>query len=102
MYLVQVLLPLYDNAGEPLPASLHISVRDELTERFGGLTAYTRAPAEGLWKESSVQTHRDDIVVYEVMAPEVDDAWWSDYRRQLETRFRQQQVVVRVQDIRLL
>lgn len=102
MYLVQVLLPLYDNAAEPLPASLQLAVRDELAERFGGLTAYTRAPAEGLWKEGNVQTHRDDIVVYEVMSPSVDDAWWSSYRRQLESRFRQQQVVVRVQEIRLL
>jgi len=31
--------------GRPLPASNYTAVRDELTERFGGLTAYTRAPA---------------------------------------------------------
>jgi hypothetical protein len=102
MHLVQVLLPLYDNNGVKLPASLHHKVRDELAERFGGLTAYTRAPAEGLWKEREDQTHRDDIVVYEVMTPELDADWWSAYRRELENCFRQQQVVVRAQDIRLL
>ena len=102
MHLVQVLLPVYDNEGQLLPAGLHHTVRDELTERFGGLTAYTRAPAEGLWKESAARTSRDDIVVYEVMTARLDADWWSNYRRELEDRFRQQQVVVRAQSIRVL
>jgi hypothetical protein len=63
MYLIQVLLPLYDNAGRPLAPALHQAVGTELTERFGGLTAYTRAPAQGLWKEDDARTHRDDIVI---------------------------------------
>jgi hypothetical protein len=102
MHLVQVLLPVYDNAGRHLPPELHHAVRDELAERFGGLTAYTRAPAEGMWKESAAQTSHDDIVVYEVMTAALDADWWSAYRRELENRFRQQQVVVRAQSIRLL
>ena len=67
-HLVQLLLPLYDNAGVPIPAARFREVRDELTARFGGLTAYTRAPAEGTWKEEGTRTSHDDIVVYEVMA----------------------------------
>ncbi len=102
MHLVQVLLPLYDNAGQQLPGSLHQAVRDELAERFGGLTAYSRAPAVGLWRSSQTQTHRDDIVVYEVMTSELDADWWSRYRQELEGRFRQQQVVVRAHSMRLL
>jgi hypothetical protein len=102
MHLVQVLLPVYDNQGQHLAAELHHAVRDELAERFGGLTAYTRAPAEGLWKESAAQTSRDDIVVYEVMTAKLDADWWSNYRRDLEGRFRQQQVIVRAQSMRLL
>jgi hypothetical protein len=39
MYLVQILLPVYDNDGRPFPASSYADVRRELTERFGGLTA---------------------------------------------------------------
>ena len=101
MHLIQVLLPLYDNAGQQLPGRLHQAVRDELAERFGGLTAYTRAPAEGLWKSDS-QTQRDEIVVYEVMTGCLDAVWWGRYRQELEGRFRQQQVVVRAQDMRLL
>lgn len=102
MYLVQVLLPVYDNHAALLPVELHHAVRDELTERYGGLTAYTRAPAEGSWKESAAQMSRDDIVVYEVMTPSLDTAWWADYRRDLEGRFRQQQVIIRAQSIQLL
>ena len=102
MYLVQVLLPLYDNDGQLLPRELHIRVRVELAERFGGLTAYTRAPAEGLWQEGAAGTRRDDIVIYEVMTARLCVRWWRDYRGGLEARFKQEQVVVRAQQIRLL
>jgi hypothetical protein len=48
MYLIHILLPLKDNQGRPHGRELFRGVAGELTERFGGLTAYTRAPAEGL------------------------------------------------------
>jgi hypothetical protein len=102
VHLVQVLLPLYDNDGEPLPRDLHRQVGAELAERFGGLTAHTRAPAEGLWRDGPAETVRDDIVIYEVMTEALDRKWWQAYRRRLETRFRQDQVVIRVQDIDLV
>ena len=95
MHLIQVLLPLYDNDGQPLTKDLFRAVAAELTERFGGLTAYTRAPAEGRWKEDEGTTARDDIVVYEVMADRLDRDWWGQYRAGLERRFRQDQVIVR-------
>ena len=97
MYLVQLLLPVYDNAGRPFPASSYAAVRDELAGRFGGLTAYTRAPAEGLWSNQAGQPSRDDIVVYEVMVEELDRAWWEAFRANLEHRFAQQELVVRAQ-----
>jgi hypothetical protein len=50
MHLVQILLPLFDNDGVSLPRQLFARVRDELTEKFGGLTAFTRSPAEGVWR----------------------------------------------------
>jgi hypothetical protein len=102
VYLVQVLLPVYDNAGRRLPRDLHAEVATELTDRFGGCTAYTRAPAEGSWQAKRVGTVRDDIVVYEVMTEALDRAWWATYRQSLEARFRQQQVVIRAQAIELL
>jgi hypothetical protein len=102
MHLIQLLLPLYDNDGAQLSNALFMQVRDELVGRFGGITAYTRAPASGLWQESESATVRDDLVIYEVMAEAVDAGWWQDYRRQLETRFRQEKLVVRAHQIRML
>lgn len=102
MYLIQLLLPLYDNDGAALPKSLFAEVRDELVEQFGGLTAYARAPASGLWCEDEDQTVRDDLIVHEVMAPGLDRGWWQAYRASLEIRFRQEQVLIRAHRIETL
>ena len=82
MHLVQLLLPL---VGEP---EVFDEVMHELTERHGGVTAYTRAPAAGRWKNPSASTERDDIVVIEVMVDELDKRWWARYRKKLEKRLR--------------
>ena len=102
MHLVQILLPVYDNEQNPQSHDLFRQVRRELTERFGGLTVYTRAPAEGMWKLNDNHTTRDDIVIFEVMASQLDTAWWRKYRHDLEARFRQDVIVVRAQQMRLL
>ena len=94
MHLVQLLLPLFDNAGAPQPRAHFAAVRQELVDRFGGLTEYTRAPARGEWAGPGT-VERDDIVVYEVMVDELDRAWWSTYRADLEQRFGQEEIAVR-------
>lgn len=101
MYLVQLLLPLADNAGVAFPPEAYGEVRRELAGRFGGLTVYRRAPAEGLWRAAG-EVNRDDMVIYEVMTEALDRAWWSDYRRALEARFRQEELVVRASVIERL
>jgi hypothetical protein len=101
MHLVQLLLPLKDRDGKPFPRSFYRSVRETLTDRYGGLTAYTRAPAEGLWDAGDEVAH-DDIVIYEVMVAELDRAWWSEYRAALEAQFDQEELVVRAQAIERL
>lgn len=99
MHLVQLLLPVYDNDGRRQPDQLFRDVRAELTSRFGGMTAYTRAPAHGAWKEGDGRTAHDEIVVHEVMVEALDEAWWRDYRARLERDFRQDEIVVRAQSI---
>lgn len=101
MHLVQILLPLFDENGKRLPEAQYGRVREDLADRFGGLTAFTSAPAEGLWKTEG-KTARDDIIVIEVMTQELDKVWWGRYRRTLEDRFRQDTVVVRAHPIELL
>ena len=95
MRLVQVLLPLRDPAGAPFPRERYDAFMRELTERFGGVTAYARAPATGLWKDASDQAQRDDVVVFEVMVEALDTAWWAACRRRLESELRQQEIVIR-------
>lgn len=102
MHLVQLLLPLYDNEGKPFPAGVFETLRVELTERFGGVTAYARSPARGFWKEDPVTTVRDDIVIYEVMAEDLDRAFWSDYREMVRRRLRQDTLIVRAHPIEML
>ncbi len=102
MNLVQILLPVTDNAGRPFPSSLFDATRRELTERFGGLTAYTRAPATGLWKDDEGRVARDDVTVYEVMVERLDRAWWDAYREALRARYEQDAIVVRAYSIELL
>jgi len=94
IHLVQILLPINDRAGKALPSALFGEVRPDLVDRSGGLTAYTRAPAKGLWDEGS-RVDRDDIVVYEVMVEGLDRVWWSQYRTGLAQRFDQEELVVR-------
>ena len=102
MYLIELFLPLFDNTGTPLPRSDFAAVRSELTERFGGLTAFTRAPAEGLWKDEEDETRHDEIVIYEVMTDRIDRDWWKDYRARLEERFGQEEIVIRASAAELL
>jgi hypothetical protein len=67
----------------------------ELSERFDGLTAYTRAPATGVWKKHTGRTSRDDIIIYEVMCPRLQRKWWKAKRSELERIFHQDTVLIR-------
>ncbi|HUQ09083.1 MAG TPA: hypothetical protein VM146_02120 [Steroidobacteraceae bacterium] len=95
MYLVEFLLPLYDNEGRPFAKDEFDRVRRELTDRFGGVTAFMRSPAMGQWADDSGVVRHDDLAGFEVMADTLDRDWWRDYRDQLCARFRQQEIVMR-------
>lgn len=95
MYLVRILLPMFDNEGLAFEPDDYVQLRSELADRFGGVTAYMRAPARGVWKDDSGETTRDDIVIFEVMCEELDRDWWTGFRKDLERRFRQESVIVR-------
>jgi hypothetical protein len=101
MHLVELLLPLNDNGGRPFGPEKYAAVREHLIERFGGVTAFTRSPAQGTTIDSGKTVH-DEIVVFEVMTETLDASWWSRYRRQLEQEFRQDQIVVRASAVTLL
>lgn len=103
MYLIQLLIPLADNDGRRFPQGHYTTLSEELTERFGGLTAYSRAPAVGLWQpEDSDQRQRDDVVAYEVLAETLDRDWWTSYRSSLQTRFEQDEIMIRAHEVHRL
>lgn len=95
MHLVELFLPLRDASGTAFPRDLYDTVRAELADLFGGVTAFTRAPAAGLWEDDEGEVQRDDVVLFEVMVDNVDHAWWRNYRGTLEQRFDQDEVLVR-------
>jgi hypothetical protein len=93
MYLVQLLLPKSDNKGKKFPAEYLAQVHHELAERFGGVTAFLRSPADGLWKEGGDEVQHDEVVMFEVMTAELDKKWWLDYRTELQKKFCQQELL---------
>jgi hypothetical protein len=101
MHLVELLLPLQDNGGKPFGAEKYAKIRQHLSERFGGLTAFTRSPAQGTTTESGKPVN-DEIVVFEVMTEALDVSWWGNYRLHLERDFRQDHIVIRASTIVLL
>lgn len=98
LYLIQILLPVYDNRGRRIARRRFDHTGRRLLERFGGVTAYTRAPASGLWKPARNRAPvRDSLVVYEVMAAKLDRKWWLRQKLLLESEFRQEDIVIRAQ-----
>jgi hypothetical protein len=102
VHLVQVLLPTVAPPGTRLDEGRFAQVLRELTERFGGVTAYMRAPALGLWKRDDETVERDDVVMVEVVVDALDRGWWTHYRQLLAARFGQEVVHVRAMTIDLL
>ena len=99
MHLIQILLPLYKMNGEEISKKHFIELKNELTEQFGGITAHTRSPAKGFWKDTEDKTVRDEIIIYEVMADELDKAWWKSCRERLEHLFLQDEIFIRSWEI---
>lgn len=89
-YLIEIFLPVTADFGRKTLAT----VKSDLTRRFGGVTLRANVPAEGLWKDDQ-QIKRDQIIVIEVMTKDIDRAWWSQYRNQLETALHQEELVIR-------
>jgi len=95
MHLIQILLPIQHRDGTAVSADQFARVRDELADRFGGVTAYTRSPATGLWKSGDDGVERDQVVMIEVVVDVFDRDWWARYRESLEDRFGQEEVHAR-------
>lgn len=99
MHVVELFLPLETNAGEPIGGEPFDRIRAELLDRFGGVTFFSRSPADGLWAPDGEPPSRDRIVIVEVMVETLEPRWWQDYRRHLEREFGQEEVLVRAHEV---
>lgn len=99
--LIQMLLPTKSSSVAFADDLIH-KTRQELTERFGGLTAYMRAPAAGVWTSPDGHVEEDSVVMIEVLSDEFDVAWWRSYAEVLKDRFRQQTIHIRANHVHVL
>ena len=103
MVLIQILLPatatdrVDEHASRPL-----VETRNELADKFKGLTAYVRSPAKGVWTSPDGREERDDVVMVEVVTASFDRPWWQHYASILAARFGQETIHVRAMPIELL
>jgi hypothetical protein len=95
LHLVEIFLPLYDSQGAVFSRGTFDRVQADMTRRFGGVTAFLRAPAEGFWKDAQGAIERDDVVIIEVMTEHLDREWWASYRRAIEQELGQAEIVIR-------
>lgn len=101
MWIVELFLPLERSSKPFLEPEVIERIVTDLANQFGGATAFTRSPAEGLWKQQFT-IQKDRIIIVEVMVNEIDEAWWRRYRRSLESQFAQDEILIRVTPCRRL
>lgn len=101
MVLIQILLPIAHTTAGASDPQLAETAR-ELGDAFGGLTAYVRSPAKGLWTSPRGRPEEDDVMMVEVVTHRFDRAWWKTYAAMLAGRFSQDVIHVRALPIELL
>lgn len=102
MVLIQLLLPITPADGRPGAHTPLAETAGELGHTFGGLTAYVRSPAKGLWTSPSGRKDEDEVVMIEVVTDHFDRPWWRRYSATLARRFGQDAIHVRALPIELL
>jgi hypothetical protein len=81
--------PTRSAEGTTFADELLRQTREELVERFGGLTAYTRS-ATGVWTSPHGDIKEDRVVMIEVLSGRFVKDWWRSYAATLKKRFRQE------------
>jgi len=96
MHLVELFVPKTAASKEGIS-----SLQNILVKQFGGVTAYSRAPAKGIDTEDG-QKVEDEIIILEVMTDSLDRAWWSSLRSRLERDLQQREILIRASEVQLL
>ena len=95
MFLIELFVPLAKPQGGSIDQAVFDRIKQQLAERFGGVTAFVQAPAEGVWKSPSEETIEDRVAILQVMMKEIDVNWWREFRTTLEQELDQDEILVR-------
>ena len=90
MHLIQLLLPVKAGSEKKIAQT-----REELVEKFEGVTAYDRTPAKGAWVAPGGQEEHDDVIMVEVLVDALDREWWRRYGDELASRFGEEKIHIR-------
>ena len=110
-YLVELFLPVASaHAVDPSRSPALRTTRKELLDQFGGVTTFTRSPAQGLWVDDESDssnakkghTERDTVVAFEILAESIDIGWWREYQAKLRARFKQKEMLIRTTQVAMI
>ena len=94
-FLVQILLPRRTDGDADARDAGFAQTRAELVERYDGVTAYLRSPAQGAWTAPDGRIERDEVVMIEVVTDRFEREWWRAYAEKLARRFQQEAIHIR-------
>lgn len=101
MKLIQIYLPV-PGENDAAASGMFEVVQKDLALKFGGVTAFVRAPGKGQWRPTSEKTVYDDLVIVEVITEFINKEWWTEYRKKLASIVHQDKILITVNDIDLL
>ncbi|MFD0941497.1 inorganic diphosphatase [Pedobacter boryungensis] len=96
---IELFIPVYNKKGKPFPKKYYTNLHQKLTDKFGGLTMYSRVPVIGFWKENTANTVKENIIVYEVLATEIDDKFWSKLKKWILKTFAQEEIIIHISSV---
>ncbi len=100
----EIYLPLKYNNGKEIEPEKIKRIREQLIAVFGALTVSSlSAPYQGSWRYGGV-TFIDDIIKIEIITTEDKKAerFFKDFKEQLKRFLKQIDILITVQDIRII
>jgi len=88
----EILLPIRFNDGQPIPDSLIADTLEEIEQQFSAVSSESQL-IHGRWR-SEGQSYRDELVRVFVDVPDTPASleFFTAYKQQLKTRFRQLEI----------
>ena len=94
-FLMQLVLPTHNNAGEAFADQIWEDLKTRLVDKFGGVTAFRRSPAQGVWSPTPDRRASEDVFMVEVMTDALDVAWWAALQQEFEASLDQEHIIIR-------